>query len=72
MSYREEVEQLRTPLSSEEKRVEMLAMFLVNEFHLLPSNMDIGRFSGGHKWGRATTDERNTFREMARRMLEVL
>lgn len=72
MSYRDDVATITKELSEEEKQAEMLAMFLVNEFHLLPSNPENGRFSGGHKWGRASEREREVFRTKARRMLSVL
>jgi len=66
-SYRERVNKLTKPLEEEEKRVEMMAMFLCDSgiVALGPSG-DGSRLSTGHGWHRVRTAEAEAYRGQAR------
>jgi hypothetical protein len=59
------------PMTANEIKEEKLARFLVNELGLLPANGD-DRRSVGHKWERARERERDTFRRIAKELLNVV
>lgn len=71
--YLEVTRKMTTPISDENRKVEMLAMFLCDSMivSLGPSG-DGSRLSGGHGWHRTRSDEQEKYREQARLAIGAL
>lgn len=71
--YREATRTMSVPASDEDKKVEMMAMFLCDSgiVSLGPSD-DGGRRSGGHGWHRTHSDEADKYRAQARLAIGAL
>lgn len=72
-SYRERVNHMTKPLDDEEKKIEMMAMFLCDSgIVVLGPSGDGSRLSTGHGWHRVSSREANQFREQAKLAIAAL